>query len=37
MEIIPRLIVAAGVEFATGFYMNPVAPEIAATMLKEKV
>ncbi|MFA7149206.1 MAG: HIT domain-containing protein, partial [Syntrophomonadaceae bacterium] len=37
MEIIPRLIVANGVEFATGFYMNPVAPEIAATMLREKI
>ena len=36
MEITPRLIIAAGVEFATGFYMNPVAPEIAATMLREK-
>ncbi len=37
MEIVPRLIVAAGVEFATGFYMNPVAPEIAAAMLREKL
>ncbi|MGI5912797.1 MAG: galactose-1-phosphate uridylyltransferase [Syntrophomonadaceae bacterium] len=37
MEIIPRLIVPAGVEFATGFYMNPVSPEVAAAMLREKV
>lgn len=37
MEIIPRLIVAAGVEFTTGFYMNPVAPEISAAMLREKM
>ncbi|MGS0763990.1 galactose-1-phosphate uridylyltransferase [Syntrophomonas curvata] len=37
MEIAPRLIVTAGVEFATGFYMNPVAPEISAAMLREKL
>lgn len=37
LEIVPRLIVAAGVEFATGYYMNPVAPEIAAAMLREKM
>lgn len=37
MEIVPRLIVAAGVEFATGYYMNPVAPEISAAMLREKM
>jgi len=37
MEIVPRLIVATGVEFATGIYMNPVAPEIAAAMLREKI
>ncbi|MEA1961847.1 MAG: DUF4931 domain-containing protein [Bacillota bacterium] len=35
MEITPRLLVAAGVEVATGVYMNPVAPEVAAQMLKE--
>lgn len=34
MEVIPRLIVTAGVEYATGFYMNPVAPEIAADLFR---
>ncbi|MGI6492141.1 MAG: galactose-1-phosphate uridylyltransferase [Pelotomaculum sp.] len=35
MEFTPRLLVAAGVEVATGIYINPTAPEIAATALRE--
>ncbi len=35
MEVIPRLIVTAGVEYAIGFYMNPVAPEIAADFFRQ--
>ncbi|NLB88026.1 MAG: DUF4931 domain-containing protein [Syntrophomonadaceae bacterium] len=35
MEINPRLIITAGVEVATGIYMNPVAPELAAQLFKE--
>jgi len=35
MEIIPRLMVQAGVEVASGVYMNPVAPECAASILRE--
>ena len=35
MEINPRLSIASGVEIASGIYMNPVAPELAAVMLKE--
>jgi len=34
-EITPRMLVAAGVEVATGVYINPVAPELAANILKE--
>jgi len=37
IEITPRLLVNAGVEIATGIYINPVAPELAAAMLKEKM
>lgn len=37
LEITPRLLVAAGVEVATGVYINPVAPEMAAQMLKESL
>lgn len=37
MEITPRLLVASGVEIATGVYMNPVSPELAAQMLKESL
>lgn len=35
LEIFPRLIVQAGVEIATGLYMNPVAPEWIAESLKK--
>lgn len=35
MEINPRLIITAGVEVATGIYMNPVAPELATDLFKE--
>lgn len=37
IEIYPRLIVQAGVEIATGMYMNPVSPEWAADSLREKI
>lgn len=37
IEITPRLLVNAAVEIATGVYMNPVAPELSAVMLKEKM
>jgi UDPglucose--hexose-1-phosphate uridylyltransferase len=37
MEITPRLLVAAGVEIATGVYMNPVAPEVAAQIIRERL
>ena len=37
LEVTPRLLVTAGVEVATGVYMNPVAPEVAAQMLKESL
>ncbi|MBP7331217.1 MAG: Galactose-1-phosphate uridylyltransferase [Firmicutes bacterium ADurb.Bin373] len=35
MEFTPRMLVAAGVEVATGVYINPVAPEDAAPILRE--
>ncbi|MDD2553202.1 MAG: galactose-1-phosphate uridylyltransferase [Desulfotomaculaceae bacterium] len=35
MEFTPRLLVAAGVEVATGVYINPMAPEDAAPVLRE--
>jgi UDPglucose--hexose-1-phosphate uridylyltransferase len=37
MEITPRLLVTAGVDIATGIYMNPVAPELAAELFREKI
>jgi UDPglucose--hexose-1-phosphate uridylyltransferase len=37
LEIVPRLIVNAGVEFATGCYMNPVAPELAAVCFRDRL
>lgn len=33
MEITPRMLISSGVEIASGVYMNPVAPELAASML----
>lgn len=35
IEVAPRFIVTAGLEIGTGFYVNPVAPEIATGMLRE--
>lgn len=35
MELTPRLLVNAAVEIAAGIYMNPVAPELSAAMLRE--
>ncbi len=35
LEIIPKLTQVAGFEWGTGFYINPVAPEEAATFLRE--
>lgn len=35
MEFTPRLLVTTGVEVATGVYINPTAPEIAAPILRE--
>jgi UDPglucose--hexose-1-phosphate uridylyltransferase len=35
IEIIPRLTRVAGFEWGTGFYINPVPPEQAATVLRE--
>ncbi|MGE5381780.1 MAG: DUF4931 domain-containing protein [Methylocystaceae bacterium] len=35
IEIFPRLIVQAGVEVATGMYMNPISPEWAAENMRE--
>lgn len=35
IEIIPRLTKTAGFEWGTGFYINPVPPEEAATFLRE--
>lgn len=37
IELIPRLIVASGLEIGTGYYVNPVAPEISACILKESL
>lgn len=37
LELTPRLLVNAGVEIATGLYINPVAPELSAAMLREKM
>lgn len=35
VEIIPKLTKVAGFEWATGFYLNPTAPEEAAAVLRE--
>jgi len=35
LEIMPRLSVAAGFELGTGVFINPVAPEISAAVLRE--
>ncbi len=35
MEIIPVLTRVAGFEWGTGFYINPVMPEVAAGFLRE--
>ena len=35
IEIIPRLTKMAGFEWGTGFYINPVPPEEAASFLRE--
>lgn len=35
IEIAPRFIVTAGLEIGTGYYVNPVAPEISAALLRE--
>jgi len=34
VELLPRLTTLAGFEWGTGFYINPVAPEEAATVLR---
>ncbi|MBC7106592.1 MAG: galactose-1-phosphate uridylyltransferase, partial [Firmicutes bacterium] len=33
-EVLPRLTVPAGFEFATGYYVNPLPPEVAAHRLR---
>jgi len=35
IEIIPRLVKAAGFEWGSGFYINPTPPEVAAEVLRE--
>lgn len=37
MEITPRLIVSNGIELGTGYFINPVCPEIAARVLREQI
>lgn len=37
MEINPRFIVSNGFEISTGYYTNPVAPEISAEILRGKI
>lgn len=37
IEIFPRLIVQAGLEVSTGYYMNLISPEWAAETLQEKI
>jgi len=34
IEIIPRLTSVAGFEWGTGFYINPIPPEVAADHLR---
>jgi UDPglucose--hexose-1-phosphate uridylyltransferase len=37
IEVAPRFIVTAGLEIGTGYYVNPVAPEISAALLRERL
>jgi Galactose-1-phosphate uridylyltransferase len=37
IELTPRLIVTAGLELGTGYYVNPVAPEISTSILRESL
>jgi UDPglucose--hexose-1-phosphate uridylyltransferase len=37
LEITPRLLVTAGVDIATGIFMNPVAPELSAQMFRKYI
>ncbi len=37
IELTPRLIVTAGLELGTGYYVNPVTPELAADILRESL
>lgn len=37
MEITPRLIISNGIELGTGYYINPVCPEVAARVLRSKI
>lgn len=37
IEISPRLIVTAGLEIGTGYYVNPAAPELSAEILRESL
>ena len=36
LEIIPKLSKVAGFEWGSGFFINPVPPEIAAAVLREE-
>jgi UDPglucose--hexose-1-phosphate uridylyltransferase len=37
LEILPRLLVTTGADISTGMYSNPVAPELAAELFREKM
>jgi UDPglucose--hexose-1-phosphate uridylyltransferase len=37
IEIMPKLSKVAGFEWGTGFYINPVTPEDAASFLREAI
>ena len=37
IELTPRLVITAGVELATGMYMNPVSPELAADLFRSHI
>ncbi len=37
MEVNPRFIVTNGFEMATGYYTNPVAPELSAALLRQRM
>ena len=37
MEITPRLLIANAAELSSGYYMNPVSPEISAQIIREKM